>query len=229
MTGRGLPPLRTAILVSGNGSNLQAIIDQAHAGELNIDIVGVISDRPEAYALARARAADIPAFTVHYTREAARESLDRSLGGELARLAPDLVALAGFMRILPADLVDRYRGRMLNVHPSLLPKYPGLDTYRRVLQARDAWHGSTVHFVIPALDSGPPIIQYRLRVRTGDTDESLRRRVQSGEHLIYPAAIRLIADRRVEYRDGRVWRDGAVATEPLMVDEAEARDCPPAG
>ena len=106
------------------------------------------------------------------------------------------------MRILPGELVERYRGRMLNVHPSLLPKYPGLDTYRRVLEAGDAWHGSTVHFVTPELDAGPAIIQYRVRIRPGDTEQSLRDRVQRGEHLIYPQAIRWIAEGLVELRDG---------------------------
>jgi phosphoribosylglycinamide formyltransferase-1 len=222
MTRRSQPPLRTVILASGNGSNLQAIVDRARAGNLDIDVVGVISDRPVAYALDRARAAGIPALTVNYGAGGSRASLDRMLGQELDQLLPDLVVLAGFMRILPADLVDRYGGRMLNVHPSLLPRYPGLDTYRRVLQAGDEWHGSTVHFVIPALDAGPAIIQYRLRVRSGDTEQSLRQRVQTGEYVIYPAAIGLIAAGRVEYRDGQVWRDGAVATEPLLVFEDEA-------
>jgi len=224
MTDSSRPPLRTVVLVSGNGSNLQAIVDQAHAGGLGINVVGVISDRPEAYALDRARAAGIPALTVDYKAEGGGESFGRSLGRELDALMPDLVALAGFMRILPAYLVDRYRGRMLNVHPSLLPKYPGLDTYRRVLRTGDEWHGSTVHFVIPALDSGPAIIQYRLRVRPDDTAELLRGRVQQGEYVIYPMAIRLVAHRRVEYRDGQVWRDGTPMTTPLVVDEDDMHE-----
>ena len=138
---------------------------------------------------------------------------------QLDRLKPDLVVLAGFMRILPRDLVEGYLGRMLNVHPSLLPKYPGLDTYARVLEAGDEWHGSTVHFVIPELDAGPGIIQYQVRMKPGDTERSLREKVQRGEHLIYPQAIRCLADGRVEFRAGRVWRDGAPAPGPLVVEE----------
>lgn len=219
MSASARPALRSAILVSGSGSNLQAIIDQQRAGRLGIDIVGVLSDRPDVLALERARRAGIPAVTVNFRAAADRAAFAAQLAAELQALAPELVVLAGFMRILPADIVDRYRGRMLNVHPSLLPKFPGLDTYRRVLAAGDAWHGSTVHFVIPALDAGPGIIQYRIRVQAGDTEQTLRERVQRGEHLIYPRAIDWIARGRVTYRDDSVYLDGQPLAAPVVVEE----------
>jgi phosphoribosylglycinamide formyltransferase-1 len=220
MTAAGVPRMRAAVLVSGNGSNLQAIIDGARAGELAVDVVGVISDRPGAYALERARAAGIEAVTVDYRAAGDRETFGRRLAAELDRLAPAAVVLAGFMRILPAAVVDRFRGRMLNVHPSLLPLYPGLDTYRRALAAGDAWHGSTVHFVVPELDAGPAILQYRVRIGPGDTEASLRQRVQRGEYLIYPRAIGWLAAGRLEQRDGKAWLDGQVLETPRIVEES---------
>ncbi len=219
MTATGRTPLRIAVLVSGSGSNLQAIIDAVQAGSLDGRIVGVISDRPGVLALERARQAGIPGITVDYRAQPDRESFGIALLNELQRLAPQLVVLAGFMRILPAAVVDSYRGRMLNVHPSLLPRYPGLDTYKRALTAGDAWHGSTVHFVIPELDAGPPLVQYRVAIRPGDTEESLRGRVQRGEHRIYPLALQWLAEGRFEYRDGAIWCDGRPAAVPVIVEE----------
>ncbi len=219
MSTRGAGALRLAVLVSGSGSNLQAIIDQWHADKLPVDIAAVISDRPGVYALERAATAGIEAITVDYRAAGNREAFASMLGAELQRLAPDLVVLAGFMRILPAALVDHYRGRMLNVPPSLLPDYPGLDTYRRVLAAREPWHGSTVHFVIPELDAGPGLLQYRIAVGPGDTEETLRARVQAGEHRIYPQAIGWIAAGRVGYRADTVWLDGRALDAPVVIDE----------
>lgn len=218
----GRPRLRIAVLVSGSGSNLQAIIDRQRAGDLEVELVGVLSDRPGAYALERAATAGIPALTVDYRAAGSREAFADRLAAELDRLAPALVVLAGFMRILPANLVEHYRGRMLNVHPSLLPKYPGLDTYRRALDAREEWHGTTVHFVTPELDAGPAIVQYRIRIRPGDTEQSLRERVQAGEHLVYPQAIQWIATGRLAWRDGGAWLDGQRLAAPVVVEENDA-------
>lgn len=211
---------RAVVLVSGDGSNLQAIIDQVRRGALGITLVGVVSDRPGVRALERGVAAGIPAHVVDCASD--RLAFPGRLAATLTDLQPDLVILAGFMRILPAELVDQYRGRMLNVHPSLLPKYPGLHTYRRALEAGDREHGSTVHFVIPALDAGPGILQYRVPVHPGDTEASLRERVRAGEHLIYPRAIAWLAAGRVSLRDGAAWLDGERLTEPVVVDEAAA-------
>ncbi len=209
---------RAVVLVSGDGSNLQAIIDQAHRGALDISLAGVVSDRPGVRALERATAAGIPALVVHCAADP--PAFPGRLAEMLSGLRPDLVILAGFMRILPADLVDRYRGRMLNVHPSLLPKYPGLHTYRRALEAGDREHGSTVHFVIPALDAGPGILQYRVPIRSEDTEASLRDRIRAGEHLVYPRAIAWLAAGRASLRDGTAWLDGELLRSPVVVDEA---------
>jgi phosphoribosylglycinamide formyltransferase-1 len=214
----GAPP-RTVVLVSGSGSNLQAIIDARLAGQLPVALAGVISDRPGAGALARAARAGIPGHVVD-CQALGRPAFDAALADVVDGLAPDLVVLAGFMRILDAGLVTRYAGRMLNVHPSLLPRHPGLHTYRRALEAGDREHGATVHFVIPALDAGPAILQYRVRIWPGDTEATLRARVQRGEHRIYPQAIAWFAAGRLALRDGSAWLDGRALEGPVVVDEA---------
>lgn len=211
---------RTVVLVSGGGTNLQAIIDQQACGALDISLTGVISDRPGVRALERAEAAGIPALTVDHAAFADRAGFDAELLATLERLRPEIVVLAGFMRILPGATVQRWQGRMLNVHPSLLPSYPGLHTYRRALAAGEAWHGSTVHFVTPELDAGPAIIRYRVRVLPGDTEQSLAQRVQRGEYLVYPRAIRWLASGQLALRDGRAWLDGQPLADPVTVDEA---------
>ena len=211
--------LRVAVLVSGSGTNLQAIIDATAEGRLDINIVGVISDRPEAFGLQRAVAADIPAIPVDFKSYKTRTHYDKQLDRELASLAPDLVILAGYMRILPAATVNRFRGRMLNIHPSLLPAYTGLDTYARVLEAGEEWHGTTVHFVTPELDSGPGILQYRVRICPEDTEAKLRMRVQNGEYIIYPEAIAWFAAARIELQKDTVILDGKPLTGPIVIDE----------
>jgi phosphoribosylglycinamide formyltransferase-1 len=210
---------RSVVLVSGNGSNLQAILDHSRTGALDISVVGVISDRPWARALERAARAGVPALTVDYLAAGSRSAFAARIAGTLHGLQPDLVILAGFMRILDPDLVENYRGRMLNVHPSLLPKFPGLHTYRRALEAGEQEHGATVHFVIPELDSGPGILQYRVAIRAGDTESSLRDRVRAGEHLIYPRAIAWVAAGRALLKDGGVWLDGVRLAQPVVVNE----------
>ncbi len=210
---------RTAVLVSGSGTNLQAIIDEVIAGHLPVNLCAVVSDNPDAFGLERARQAGIPDFALAYPGKENRRRWDQELSATLRRLQPDVVVLAGFMRVLAADLVEQFAGRMLNVHPSLLPKYRGLDTYRRVLEAGDAWHGSTVHFVIPALDSGPAIIQYRVPVGADDTEQTLARRVQRGEYIIYPRAISWLASRRLRLEGGDVWLDERALNEPIILEE----------
>ncbi len=214
--------LRTVVLVSGDGSNLQAILAHSVTGGLGIRVVGVISDRPGVRALDRASQAAVPALTVDYAAAGSRPAFTARLAAELSQLNPDLVVLAGFMRILDTALVEQYRGRMLNVHPSLLPKFPGLHTYRRALEAGEREHGATVHFVIPDLDAGPGILQYRVAIRAGDTEVSLRDRVRTGEHVIYPRAIAWVAAGRASLKDGRVWLDGAPLAQPVVVDESTA-------
>jgi phosphoribosylglycinamide formyltransferase-1 len=210
---------RAVVLVSGDGSNLQAILDHAGAGSLDIYVVGVLSDRPEVRALERAASASVPALTVDFTAAGSRAAFSARVARALSDLKPDLLVLAGFMRILDTKLVEQYRGRMLNVHPSLLPKYPGLHTYRRALEAGEREHGATVHFVIPELDAGPGILQYRVPISAGDTEASLRERVRLGEHLIYPRAIAWVASGRAVLKDGAVWLDGVRLAQPVVVDE----------
>ena len=206
------------MLISGSGSNLQAMIDSRDAGTLDIDIATVISNQPQAYGLRRAREAGIDAQCLPHREFHDRKSFDNALAELLKEYRVDLVLLAGFMRILTPEFVAAFEGRLLNIHPSLLPLYPGLDTHRRVLEAGDAWHGSTVHFVSEELDGGPPIIQGRVRVEHGDEPETLAQRVLKVEHLIYPRAVQLIAEGRVRYADKSVWLDGERLIEPLQFE-----------
>ena len=155
--------LRTTVLISGGGTNLQAIINQVGSGELRINLQAVVSDRPGILGLERADKSSIPTRVVDYSKFAGRADAEQALSANLRELEPELVVLAGFMRILPATLVTEFHGRMLNIHPSLLPKFRGLNTYHRAIQARETWHGSTVHYVTPELDAGPSIIQYKVR------------------------------------------------------------------
>ena len=210
---------RLAVLISGSGTNLQAIINAIASGDLSGSLVGVISDRQDAFGLERARRAKVPTLTVEFGQCADRDDFNEQLGTALHELNPDVVILAGFMRILPAELVTTYRGRMLNVHPSLLPRFPGLHTYARVLEAGDPWHGTTVHFVTAELDAGPTIIQYRVPVQPADTEESLQQRVQAGEYLIYPRAINWLAEGSLELRGDDVYLHGERLNRPVQVHE----------
>lgn len=216
------PDTRVAVLISGEGSNLQALIDAARTGQLGARIVTVVSNRGAARGLERARAAGIEALHLGAARGQERADYDAALAALLAPREPDLVVLAGFMRILGPRFVEIYRGRMLNLHPSLLPKYPGLDTHRRVLEAADEWHGATVHFVTDELDGGPAVIQYRLPVSGGDTADSLAQRVHRGEHLILPRAVSWFAAGRLRLSGGSVMLDGRALDAPVSVDEEGA-------
>lgn len=212
-------PTRVAVLISGEGSNLQALIDTQRAGSLGAEIVTVVSNRGTARGLERARAAGIAAHHVPAIRGQERRDYDARLKAALDAHEPDLVVLAGFMRILSPWFVAAFTGRMLNIHPSLLPAYPGLETHRRVLEARDSWHGATVHFVTEELDGGPAALQYRLRVRDGDTEESLAARVHKGEHVILPRAVTWFAAGRLRLAAASVMLDGRVLETPVLVEE----------
>jgi phosphoribosylglycinamide formyltransferase-1 len=179
----------------------------------------VISNRGSARGLDRARAAKIPARHLAAAKGQEREAYDTTLAAEIAAHGAELVVLAGFMRILSARFVDTFAGRILNVHPSLLPAYPGLDTHRRVLDAGEQWHGATVHFVTAELDAGPAVIQYRLAVQRGDTTESLAQRVHVGEHIILPRATAWLAAARLSLSNGCVMLDGRALTKPVVVDQ----------
>ena len=201
-------PIGLVVLISGNGSNLQAIIDAIDAGEITARIRAVISNNPDAYGLERARRAGIPVEVVDHRDFPDRESYDRALQAVIDRYRPDLVVLAGFMRILTPAFVEHYAGRMLNIHPSLLPRYQGLDTHRRVLEAGDSVHGVSVHFVTPELDSGPIVLQAEVPVEPGDTEADLARKVHAEEHVIYPRVIRWFAEGRLKLDGDRVLLDG---------------------
>ena len=208
---------RVAVLISGSGTNLQAIID----AQLDINIVAVLSDRPAAYGLERATAAGIHSTAINYKGFSHADDYNAALATALDALNPDLIVLAGYMRILPDNIVNAYAGRMLNVHPSLLPAYPGLDTYNRALAAGESHHGSTVHFVIPELDAGPPILQYRVQILPAETEPELRERVQKGEYIIYPRTIEWFAAGRLQLNNNQVMLDGTALSEAVIVD-AEA-------
>jgi phosphoribosylglycinamide formyltransferase-1 len=211
--------LKTVVLISGGGTNLQAIINQVVSGDLRINLQAVISDRPNILGLDRADKAGVPTRCIDYSTFADRETAEQALMQALDELDPQLVVLAGFMRILPASLVSQFSGRMLNIHPSLLPKFKGLQTYRRAIEAGETWHGSTVHFVTPELDAGPSILQYRVRLHPDETEDGLAARVQQGEYLIYPQAIGWIADRRLRLERDELWLDGLPLNEPVIVKE----------
>jgi phosphoribosylglycinamide formyltransferase 1 len=187
---------RVAILISGRGSNMTALIEAARAEDYPAEIVLVVSNRPDAAGLVRARAAGIATVVIDHTRFAGnREAFEHALDEELRNYKIGLVCLAGFMRLLTPWLVARWQGRMLNIHPSLLPQFKGLDTHRRALDAGAKWHGATVHFVVPEMDSGPIIVQESVPVREGDTAEALAARVLELEHQLYPRALRVVAER----------------------------------
>jgi phosphoribosylglycinamide formyltransferase-1 len=206
----------TAILISGSGTNLQAFIDAVASGELDLDLCVVFSNNPDAYGLERAAEAGIPTACIEHADYADRESFDRAVIRELDRWAPDLVILAGFMRILSAVFVNHYEGRILNIHPALLPKFPGLNTHQRVLDAGDEWHGSTVHFVTEELDAGPRVLQGRLRVDPKESADELQSRVQAIEHKIYPEAADLVGSGRVQFVNGQARIDGEIAADPIV-------------
>ena len=206
------------VLVSGRGSNLRAIDARIAAGELPARILAVLSDREDAAALAWAAERGLATGAVPQRQYADRAAFDAALGNVIAGYAPALVVLAGFMRILGSPLVERFAGRMLNIHPSLLPKYPGLHTHRRVLEAGDAEHGASVHFVTTELDGGPVVLQARVPVLPGDDEAMLAQRVLVQEHRIYPLAIRWFAEGRLRVDGGVVRFDGRPLAAPLLVN-----------
>ena len=183
------------ILISGRGSNMRAIVE-ARTG---LDVKAVVSNRPDAQGLAWAASQGIATRVVDHREFATREGFDARLEGEIAALAPDLVLLAGFMRIFSDGFVRRFEGRMLNIHPSLLPAFPGLHTHRQALAAGVKLHGATVHLVTPRLDDGPIVIQGAVPVLAGDTEETLAARVLAVEHRIYPQAVRWLVEGRIEF------------------------------
>jgi phosphoribosylglycinamide formyltransferase 1 len=215
------------VLISGRGSNMRALVERSRDPRMGYRVAAVLSDQPHAAGLATATDLGIPARALpapaRGASAAARIAYDAELAAAIGEYTPSLLVLAGFMRILSPPFVARFAGCALNIHPSLLPKYPGLDTHRRVLAARDADHGATVHFVTPELDGGPPVIQGKLAVEPGEDAEHLAARVHVLEHRIYPLAVRWFCTGRLRYADDQAWLDGKVLSRPVLYDGAEDR------
>ncbi len=212
-------PLPVVVLISGSGSNLQALIDGAQ-GDLPIRVRAVVSNEPDAFGLERARRAGIETRVLSHRDFPSREAYDEALGRLIEGFDPGLVVLAGFMRILTPAFVARFRGRMLNIHPSLLPKFRGLHTHQRALDAGESIHGASVHFVTEELDGGPVVLQARVPVEPGDDANGLAARVLKQEHRIYPQVVRWFAQDRLELdAEGRPRLDGRSLDRPLLLDE----------
>jgi len=214
---------RLLVLISGGGSNLQSFIDACAAGSLQAQLVAVISNRAGVKGLDRAAAAGIPNILVDHRAFDSREGFDQSLGDVIESFAPDLVILAGFMRILTPEFVHRFLGKLINIHPSLLPAYPGLHTHQRAIDAGDKQAGATVHFVTPELDGGPSVLQAQVPVLPDDSADSLAQRVLEFEHRIYPAAVQWFCQGRLRMENGVALLDGNALPEQGIIfsDSAE--------
>lgn len=198
---------KLCVLISGNGSNLQAIIDHIDDGKLNAEISLVISNKPSAYGLTRAENAGIRHVCLDHSKYEDRTSYDQALANTLSEENPDCIVLAGFMRILTPEFVNTFSGKLLNIHPSLLPKYKGLNTHQRAIDNGDQEHGVSVHFVTPELDGGPVIIQSRVPIFEEDTADDLAERVQEQERRIYPLVLTWVSDGRLTIRDNKAILD----------------------
>lgn len=207
--------LPIAILISGRGSNMRVIAERAAAGTLPVDVSVVVSDQPAAEGLQTAAALNVATRVLVPREFADRPSYDRALVQLLEQYQPRLIVLAGFMRILTPHFIGAFAHRILNVHPSLLPKYRGLHTHRRALEAGEKLHGVSVHFVTEELDGGPVVLQAEVPVLPGDSEKTLSARVQQAEHRIYPQAIDWFARGRLQLQDGRAWLDGKPLDAPL--------------
>lgn len=218
--------MRVVVLASGRGSNLEALLEAEHRGELPIRIVGVVSDRRQARALELARERDIPAIHFGPRGFADRQTYDLALFARLGELQPDLIVLAGFMRILDPVALAPWLGRIINIHPSLLPRYPGLHTHQRALESGDREHGASVHFVTAELDGGPVIAQTVIEILADDSEESLASRLLGREHRLLIACVGMLASGRLAWRAGEIVLDGAVLGSPLRFADPELSHSP---
>lgn len=200
-------PLTLCVLISGNGSNLQAIIDAIAEKKLHAKIIAVISDQSDAYGLERAHKANIPTEIILKKNYADRTSYDAALLQCLKKYNPDLVVLAGFMRIIGPEITKAFEGKLLNIHPALLPKFPGLHTHEKVLAAHETEHGCSIHFVSDVLDGGPIIAQAKFPVTAEDTVSTLKNKTHQLEHQLYPMVIEWCATKRLKIRDGIIYLD----------------------
>jgi phosphoribosylglycinamide formyltransferase-1 len=213
--------LTLVVLISGTGSNLQALIDAQKTMQPPMMIQAVISNQSDAYGLERARQANIETHVISHRDFGTRELFDQALAACIDHYNPDVIVLAGFMRILTANFTQKYSGRLLNIHPSLLPKFPGLQTHERALAAGETEHGATVHFVTATLDAGPLIAQIRVPILADDDPQRLAKRVLAQEHRLYPHVMQWLAERRLQLgHDGYAWLDGQPMVVPYLVPTA---------
>jgi len=212
-------PLRIVVVISGGGSNLQSIIDHCANGAIDAEVAAVISNSPGAYGLHRAEKAGIPGHTLDHRQFNSRDAFDAALRELIDRYDPDLLVQAGFMRIFTEKFVDHYAGRLLNVHPSLLPELPGLNTHQRALDSGHQHHGASIHFVTAELDSGPLVLQAEVDIEPDDTAESLAARVLLVEHRIYPRAIGWFAAGRLRSDGQTAWLDDEPIRDPLALSK----------
>lgn len=201
------------VLVSGNGSNLQAIIDDIAQHKINAQIAAVIANQETAYGLTRAENAGIPAIYIDHKSFASREEYDAKMASCIDAYNPNLIVLAGFMRILTPSFVEHFQGRMLNIHPSLLPKYKGLHTHQRAIEAKDTEHGASVHFVTPELDGGPVVLQSKVPVFEQQNEQELAERVQQQERQMYPLVIKWFCEDRLKMVNNRAVLDNQILSE----------------
>jgi len=209
------------VLISGSGSNLQAIMDQIDSGEIDAQISAVISNKSDAFGLQRAQNAGIPNLVLEHKHFLDRESFDQSLAQIIESYEPDLIVLAGFMRILSDEFVKQFQNKLINIHPSLLPKYRGLHTHKRALEDfashKTKNHGASVHFVIPELDAGTVILHGKTQILNNDTEESLRKRVHKLEHIIYPTVVKWLANGDLQLNHGKLSLNGKELLMPEVV------------
>jgi phosphoribosylglycinamide formyltransferase-1 len=212
--------LSLVVLISGSGSNLQAIIDAIDDNQLDAEIVAVISNRPDAYGLTRARQHGIHAISLDHKQFESRDQFDQQLQQQIDQLQPDIIVLAGYMRILSSHFIEHFFPRILNIHPSLLPKYQGLHTHQRALDNNDSEHGVSIHVVTPELDAGPVIIQGRFPVEASDDSNSLQQKAHKLEHRMYPLVLQWIAQQRLRLTNNSVLFDNEIITQPLFFNDS---------
>lgn len=207
---------KAVVLISGSGSNLQAIINAVKENELPLLIECVISNKADAFGLQRAQDAGIPTACISHRDFDSRDDFDAAIAEQIERHQPDIIILAGFMRILTSEFVERFQNKIINVHPSLLPKYMGINTHQRALDAGDKLHGASIHFVEAEVDTGPVIIQGQIKIKQNDDATTLQQRIHKVEHVIYPLAIKWIAQKRLTVINGKVLLDGEHSIKQLQ-------------
>ena len=204
------------ILISGSGSNLQAFIDLISSKILKLNILAVISDNKNAHGLIRAKKAKIKTICIENKKYPNKKNFDQKLSEIIDMFDPNFIFLAGFMRILRKDFVKKYEGKIINIHPSLLPKYPGLNTHQRAIESNEKWHGCSVHFVTEKVDEGPLIMQSKIPILNNDSSDKLAIRVLKREHIIYPKTAELLISGRIKYKNSQAWLDGKLLQKPIM-------------